>query len=214
LELGLVIVGTAMNYLPVFWSAILRLFSSDQWKDIPSFEIVKIESEGCSGFRSQVIAEQDSSSLHGISTISAHDLLALNTLPSDRLGLRILTPLRIPQEGRFLRSFSFSPFVRTLLRRISSLAYYYYRSAMELDFSRLARISGTISVHDNAMQWAEWKAGPLEGIVGSGILCGELTDFHEALLLGEYFSCGKGAAFGLGRYELFQRPHEEGGKQC
>jgi len=45
------------------------------------------------------------------------------------------------------------------------------------------------------------------------MLCGDLTDFFPALLLGEYFSCGKGAAFGLGRYELFPTPEEEGGPQ-
>jgi len=214
LELGLVIIGTAMNYLPEFCSTMMRLFSEDARKEFPSAEIVRVESEGCSGFRSLLVLERGSASTDGLSTISADDLIALNTLPSDQLGLRVLTPLRVQQEGHFLRSFSFSPFVRTLLRRVSSLAYYYYGSALEMDFSRLARISETICVHGSNMQWVTWKKGPLEGVVGSGILCGDLTDFHPALLLGEYLSCGKGAAYGLGRYELFRCPEEERGTEC
>jgi hypothetical protein len=214
LELGLVIIGTAMNYLPEFFSAMMGLFSGDARTEYPSAEIVRVESEGCSGFRSLIALERGSASPDGLSTISADDLIALNTLPSDQLGLRVLTPLRVQQEGHFLRSFSFSPFVRTLLRRVSSLAYYYYGSALEMDFSRLARISETISVLGSNMQWVTWINGPLEGVVGSGILCGDLTDFHPALLLGEYLSCGKGAAYGLGRYELFRCPEEERGTEC
>lgn len=210
LEVGLVIVGAAMNYLPEFRSAILRLFRPDQWQEIPSLELVSIESEGCSGFRSLVSAGQESSSLVGIATISADDLLALNTLSSDQVGLRFITPLRIQNDGCLLRSFSFSPFIRTLLRRISSIAYYYYGSVPEMDFSRLAGLSGAIDVSGCTMQWVEWKKGPLEGVIGSGILCGDAEDFHPVLLLGEYLSCGKGAAYGLGRYELFQCPEQEG----
>jgi hypothetical protein len=214
LELGLVIIGIAMNYLPEFCSAMMSLFSVRPRKDFPLAEIVRVESEGCSGFRSLIVLERGTASPDGLSTISAADLIALNTLSSDQIGLRVITPLRIHQEGHFLRSFSFSPFVRSLLRRVSSLAYYYYGSALEMDFSRLARISETISVHGSDMQWVTWKRGPLEGVVGSGILCGDLTDFHPALLLGEYLSCGKGAAFGLGRYELFRRTERERGAVC
>jgi hypothetical protein len=214
LELGLVIIGNAMNYLQAFCSAMMRLFSGNARDDLPSAEIVRVESEGCSGFRSRIVVERGSVSSDGFSTISADDLIALNTLPSDQLGLRVLTPLRVQQEGHFLRSFSFSPFVRTLLRRVSSLAYYYYGSALEMDFPRLARNSDAISVVCDTMNWVTWKQGPLEGVLGSGILCGDLTDFHPALLLGEYLSCGKGAAYGLGRFELYRCPEEERGTDC
>jgi hypothetical protein len=209
-ELGLVIIGYAMNYLPEFCSTLMRLLRGPR-EDIPSVEVVRIDSEGCSGFRSLVVAGQGPLSLDAISTISADDLVAMNTLSCSRLGLRVMTPLRIQLEGRFMRRFSFSPFIRTLLRRVSSLAYYYYGSALEMDFQRLARISDSIGTLDESMQWAAWKKGPLEGVVGSGILCGDLTDFHPALLLGTYLSCGKGAAFGLGRYELFAALEGRGG---
>lgn len=210
-ELGLVVVGNAMNYLSAFRNSVIRMFRAETGMNSLAAEVVAIESEGCSGFRSPLIFENESPWPEGFSTISADDLTALNTRMSDRIGLRFISPLRVPREGRFLRSFSFSPFVRTLLRRISSLAYYYYGSALEMDFPRLARMSETVIVDDNGMQWASWKPGPLEGIVGSAMLSGDLTDFFPALLLGEYFSCGKGAAFGLGRYELFPAPEGEGG---
>lgn len=212
-ELGLVVVGTAMNYLSAFRNSVIRMFRAETGMDALAAEVVALESEGCSGFRSPLIFENESPRPVGFSTISADDLIALNTHPSDRIGLRFISPLRVAREGRFLRGFSFSPFVRTLLRRISSLAYYYYGSALEMDFQRLARMSETVIANGKGMQWVSWKPGPLEGIVGSAMLSGDLTDFFPALLLGEYFSCGKGAAFGLGRYELFPTPEGEGGPQ-
>ena len=213
-EVGLVIVGSAMNYLSEFRDAVSRLFQVESGNGTLAAEVVGTESEGCSGFRSPVLWRKGSSSPEGLSTISADDLIALNTLPSDRVGLRFVTPMRIPLDGGFQRSFTFSPFIRSLLRRISSLAYYYYGSSMEMDFPRLARISETVLMDGNGMQWASWKPGPLEGVVGSAMQCGDLTDFFQALLLGEYFSCGKGSTFGLGRFELFPCPEGERGPQC
>jgi hypothetical protein len=116
--------------------------------------------------------------------------------------LRIFTPLRIARDGSILQSFSFSPFIRTLLRRVSSLAYYYYGSILDIDYKRLSALSGTVSITEDSFRWEEWRKGRLCGIVGSGVLCGDLTDFHPVLLLGEYLQCGKDAAFGLGSYEL------------
>ena len=205
-ELALVVVGSAMNYLSDFRNAVIQMFRSETGIGYQPAEILTVESEGCSGFRTPVRWEKRSASPEGLSTISADDLIALNALPSGRVGLRFVTPMRISQDGGFLRCFTFSPFFRTLLRRISSLAYYYYGSSMEMDFPRLARMSETVILDDKCMQWELWKRGSLEGILGSVLLCGDLTDFFPALLLGEYFSCGKGCAFGLGRYELFPFP--------
>jgi CRISPR/Cas system endoribonuclease Cas6 (RAMP superfamily) len=126
----------------------------------------------------------------------------MNTLGPQRIPIRIVTPLRIAREGDILREYSFSPFIRTLLRRISSLAYYYYGSILEMDFKRLSVQSESIAVTESCFHWEEWRKGRLCGIIGTGVLSGELTDFHPILLLGEYLNCGKDAAFGLGRYEL------------
>jgi hypothetical protein len=202
-ELGLVLIGSATQHVAEYWGALLHLFQHH--RDSFPFSIVRMESAGCSGYRTLLAAAGPPRS-DLLTTLSLDDLVALNTLDPQRIPVRITTPLRIARDGSFLREYSFSPFFRTLLRRISSLAYYYYGSMLEMDFKRLSAQSESIAIRENRFHWEEWRKGRLCGITGTGVLSGELTDFHPALLLGEYLNCGKDAPFGLGRYELERQP--------
>lgn len=201
-ELGLVLVGSATHYVTEYLAALQRLFFQDPPRACLPFSLVRIESTGCSGFRTLLAMGKGRLNGELLTTISLDDLAAMNTLDSERIPLRIVTPLRIARDGSLLRDFSFSPFIRTLLRRVSSLAFYYYGSMLDMDFKRLAVLSDTVSLQEDAFHWEEWRKGRLCGIVGSGVLCGGLADFHPVLLLGEYLNCGKDAAFGLGSFEL------------
>jgi hypothetical protein len=201
-EVCLVLVGSATQYLAEYWQALQQLFRPNPSRASFPFSIARLESAGCCGFRTLLAAESGPLKSDLLTTISFDDLAALNTLDSNRIALRIVTPLRIARNGSFLKEYSFSPFFRTLLRRISSLAYYYYGSILEMDFKRLSVQSETIVLTENCFRWEEWHKGRLCGVIGTGILSGELSDFHPVLLLGEYLNCGKDAPFGLGRYEL------------
>ena len=203
-ELGLVLVGRAAGLVEDFRKAVARLFRPDKSGAIPTASIVRVESVGCSGFRSLLATGEGSPSPAGLATISFDDLIAMNTLPSDRIGIRLLTPLCTLSDGKQVTEFSFSSFIRPLLRRISSLSYYYYGSILDLDYKRLTGISGSIETLESDFCWVERQKGSPCGILGTGTLVGDLTDFHPALLLGEYLQCGKGAAFGMGRYELIR----------
>lgn len=201
-ELGLVLIGTAMRLVKEYCATVLRLFDPADLNGILPASVVRIESVGCSGFRNLILESEREIVTTSLSTIAADDMDALNTLSPGRIGLRIMTPMRIMHERLPLREFSFSPFIRALLRRVSSLAYYYCGSVLDLDYKYLARLATAIEVTENRFQWVEWRKDSIDGITGSGILSGNLSDFHLVLLLGEFFQCGKGATFGLGRYEL------------
>lgn len=201
-EVCLVLVGSATQYLAEYWQALQHLFQPDPSRGCFPFSIVRLQSAGCCGFRTLLASGAGPLKGDLLTTISFDDLAALNTLDSERIALRFLTPLRIARDGSFLKQFSFSPFFRTMLRRISSLAYYYYGSILDLDFKRLSAQSETIVLAENCFHWEEWRKGRLCGVIGSGILSGDLSDYHPVLLLGEYLNCGKDAPFGLGRYEL------------
>jgi len=200
-ELGLVLFGSATHYLAVYWEALQYLFRHGSSAASQSFSPVKLESAGCSGFRTELADAAGPFKSDLLTTISGDDLAALNTLDPQRILLRFETHLRIARDGGFLRKFSFSPFIRTLLRRLSSLAYY-YGSMLELDFKRLSAQSEAIEVVENCFHWEEWEKGSQFGLIGTGVLSGDLSDFHPVLLLGEYLNCGKDAPFGLGRYVL------------
>src|SRR3990170_7419579 len=95
--------------------------------------------------------------LDRIATISARDLMEMNTLNSGRIKLSIISPMRILQDGRPLHDFSFSAFVRSLLRRISSLAYYYYGNGLEVDFKWLSTASASVEIAENDFHWTDWQ---------------------------------------------------------
>jgi hypothetical protein len=201
-QLGLVLIGSAMRFVTEYCTTVLRLFDSGGLYGLPTGEVLKVESVGCSGFRNSVFDDNGEFVMTSLTTMTADDTDALNTLSPYQIGLRIITPMRVMKDRLPLHEFSFSPFVRALLRRVSSLAYYYCGSGLDLDYKHLARLADTIEVEDDRFQWAEWRNDTVDGITGSGILTGRLSDFHLVLLLGEFFNCGKGASFGFGRYEL------------
>lgn len=201
-ELGLVLIGSATRFLADFWTVLQHHFPRGASGGMLPVAIARMESVGCSGYRTMLATDSGSVAGDLLTTMSLEDLAALDTLATERLSLRLVTPLRIAHDGRFYREFSFSPFIRTLLRRISSLAYYYYGSILEMDYKRLAVLAESITVTENSFHWHEWRNGRLAGIIGEGVLCGDLSDFHPPLLLGEYLHCGKDASFGLGRFEI------------
>ncbi|MBT1071460.1 CRISPR system precrRNA processing endoribonuclease RAMP protein Cas6 [Pelotalea chapellei] len=123
----------------------------------------------------------------------------------DRIRLIFETPLRLFDKGHILKSFDTGLFIRSLLRRISSLAYYYGENCSEPDFKELSRHVDQISCCDNYFQYQPlWQAtNKLSGIVGNGVVYGALNDLMPFIILGSYLHAGKGSSFGMGKYALY-----------
>ena len=196
-ELGLVLVGSATYHVPVFCATLMAVFRS-----LPGCYLAGIDSVGCSGSAAPVLNGDGAIALDRLATISAEDILAVSTLPPDQARLNFITPLCIVQDGKAIREFSFSRFIATLLRRVSSLAYYYGGSALELDYKRLSGLGKEVRIVENALRYTDRDNCQKEGLTGSCLVTGNLYEFHPVLLLGEYLHCGKGAAYGMGRYRI------------
>ena len=207
IEIGLALAGTSIIYVEQYVAAVRKLFSMGSMDRKVSGKIIRVESLGCSDARNCIMKDDGKVSLDNIATISGRDLIEMNTLEPGRIKLTLLTPMRIIREGAPMREFSCSSFLRTLLRRISSLTYHYYSCGHDFDYKRLAAASSMIEVVENNFHWTDQQKSNgkerLSGIVGSGYLEGRLeAEFQIFLLLGEYFHVGKGAAFGLGMYRI------------
>jgi hypothetical protein len=206
LEIGLTLAGSAINFLEDYINAVCLSFGREDSQRKVRGIITRVESLACSDFRNCIMENGGNVALDKVATISARDLSEMNTLNPNLVKITIISPMRILQDRQPLREFEFSSFVRSLLRRISSLAYYYYGSGMEIDYKWLSALSTTIEIAENNYHWTDWQrdrgTGRLSGIVGNGSCQGGLEDFHSFLLLGEYFHAGKNAAFGLGRYRI------------
>ncbi len=127
-----------------------------------------------------------------------------------RIEATFLTPTRITHEGASIRAPEFHAVVRSLLRRVSSLCYFYHGFAYEADFPGIIRRAGEVRLVRNETSWVTFgryssrqaRRVPLEGFVGRAVYEGPLGDFLPLLLLGELIHVGKGTVFGQGKFAL------------
>ncbi len=201
LEIGLVLVGNAIDHLDFYMAAFGHMLLQVGQGKGGGASIRRLESVDYAGNRHLVEERGGHWAPGGLALLSVRGLCKSELLPMDSITINLETPLRIMHEAKPLREISFSAIVRSLMRRISAMAYYYAGSETDVDFKWLAMRSKSVkSVHVD-FHWVEWGKG-VSGVIGTGTFIGELTEFHPFLLAGEQVHAGKGAAFGLGRFHL------------
>ena len=200
-EIGLTLAGLAVNHVVHFLDAVGFMFGHQEsrWTDVA--EVVKIESVDNLGNRTIISQNGSRAALDRFYVFSLEGLKKSLLLPTDELRLTLTTPMRIIKDGRPLRELSFSALVMSLLRRMSAIAFYYCYMDLDLDYKWLSRQSQEIGISNNGFSWVEWEK-KLSGIIGSGTFTGNMAEFQHILLFGEYLHAGKGAAYGLGCYQL------------
>lgn len=127
---------------------------------------------------------------------------------SDAVEIRLRSPLRVVVDGRQLSSFSFDPFVRSLVRRARLLLESAEGVALEFDHRELRALAAAVRVVDartskrDQVRFSsrQGRSMNLHGIEGSVVLAGELAPFFPWLAFGEAVGVGKGATFGHGVY--------------
>ncbi len=125
--------------------------------------------------------------------------------------VKLVTPMRIMLDKRLQKRLTFKAFFKTLIRRISSLMYYYTSIKMDPDeVRRLIELSEDIKTVEDKTFWQDWKRYSAKqkeemnmgGLVGAIRYRGDLEPFWPYLKLGELVHVGKNTSFGLGRYEI------------
>jgi len=200
-EIGLTLVGLAVNHAVHFLDAVSFMFGHQDSPLAEVASVVKIETVDYLGNRVIISQNGSRAALDRFFVLSMEGLEKSAVLPAAAVNLTIETPLRILKDGRPLRELSFSALAMSLIRRMSSMAFYYCFMELDLDYKWLARRSQEVGIARNGFIWAEGAKG-LSGITGVGTFTGPMADFHSFLLLGEYLHTGKGAAYGLGHFRL------------
>jgi len=190
-ECSLTLFGSSVHHLVYFIGAVKLLLEGIQ------ATLVKVEAECPGGAREPVAAGMSPA----IPLLSPLDPIGAGPLLPDRVTIRFITPLKLTHEGRLLRRFSFSELVRVLMRRVSSLAYYYEGAELPLDYRWLSLASESIRTVGSSCGLEIWFGRPA-GLVGSISFAGDLEPFHLLLQLGSATHLGKGASFGFGVYQL------------
>lgn len=199
-ELGLILVGKAVHSIAVYLEVMQKMFAGElRQKAVAS--VVKVESIGYRGERSIIYEPGRYFHPGTFQLLSLQGLTDGVALLEDRVKVSIIAPVRIIVDGRHMREICFSSLLRSLFRRVSSMAFYFGGSESGYDFKWLAKQSHLVEWENAEFHWDEWEKGK-GGMVGYGYVLGIMPEFQLFLLAGRYFNIGKGAAFGFGQIKL------------
>lgn len=191
LECALTLIGSAVQEAGCYIAAVRLLLER-----LPAVG-VGVEAE-CPGGGRAAVSGGDHPALPLLSALDPTDA---GPLPPDSATICLLTPLKLMNEGRLLKQFTFSQFARALMRRVSSLAYHYEGAEPQLDYRWLSQGSEAIETVSYDCRFVSWGSRPA-GIIGSASFRGDLEPFHLLLQLGLASQLGKGASFGFGSYRM------------
>lgn len=187
----LTLVGSAVQYFSTYLDALRFLFDHVR---VP-FKVVRFEAGGYGAERYPLPSDG------GMVVLSDEGVLQSRILSPYEVSMEFVSPLRLLHDGKPVRLLSPSLALRSLMRRVSSLAYYYGGTELGVDFKWLARQSTRVVAKGSTLSWND-GAGGASGLTGCITLVGDLSDFHYFLAMGEYLNLGKGAAYGLGSFIL------------
>ena len=127
---------------------------------------------------------------------------------TDAVTIDFVSITRLKYQGSYVTTPFFHVVIRNLLRRISTLAYFYQSTEMDIDFKGLVKISEKISHEDISIRWNDFQRYSgrtkgfmdFSGLTGSIRYIGDLKPFLPLLVYGSFVNVGKGATFGLGQY--------------
>ena len=211
LELGLVLVGRAVDFLPYFIYVMEEVGKKGIGRARVPYRLLSVADGSRDGgpviFHSaERIVRED---FHGV---------ILEALPREgdervtRVTLEFLTPLRVKKYGGYQESgerMTFATLMDLLLGRIEALSFFHCGGEWAPHEGLRAKAQDVRVVAKNlSLQRLERYSNrrqqrlPLHGLVGTLTVEGELTEFLPLLRMGEYIHIGEGTAFGLGRYRL------------
>lgn len=191
LECSLTLMGSAVQDASCYIAAVGLLLEG-----LPAVR-VRVEAE-CPGGARAPVAGGDHPPLPILSALDPTDA---GPLPPGLATIRILRPLKLMHEGRLLKQFTFSQFARSLMHRVSSLAYHYEGVEPPLDYRWLSLCSEAVETASSDCRFVSWGGRPA-GIMGTACFSGDLEPFHLLLQLGLATQLGKGASFGFGCYRI------------
>ena len=205
LNLGILLVGKANDYLPYVVHSLERVAQHGLTKRRIKLELQDVQAEHVKAGEWYEIYTPGNSLFPVPSSYP--------NPPSTPAAIRVnlISPLRLKFKEHLVgpAEFNFRIFATSLIRRMSLLSYFFGNSPFETNFSELFRCAETIEIHNQNLKWREWTRHSsrqnthlqMGGLVGTFDLSSqELEPFWPSMWLGQWTHIGKGCTMGLGRY--------------
>jgi hypothetical protein len=203
--IGLIVVGRAIQQLDLLLNGFAALMSSGM--SPVSAEITSIE---CRDYQGAVQANAHDTGVlrsgylipKNLAIVSTEGLMESRTWTGSNLQIQLLSPLRFFENSRPVVRFEFSRFARSVMRRVSSLAYYYGENEFDCDFKEISRQIEDVICTDDHFIYKGDKNKRISGITGYGSFLGDFGRLEQFLVIGSYVHAGKGSTFGMGGYKV------------
>jgi len=215
LSFGMVLVGRALEQLPLIVYALQRAFGRGIGTQRAAGDLHDIVHEDADGGPASVW-DADAG------RVLAHaPHLALPAFGAPREARLVIdTPLRLQDNSRPLHGRDLSPrrLVTALVRRGALLFEFHAgRTGLGAGAGALARHAETLA-DERDLAWRDWtryssrqrQAMTLGGVVGTWTLRGDLAPMLPWLWLGQWLHVGKNATMGMGAYRLVTEPARVG----
>jgi hypothetical protein len=200
------VIGRAIPHIDLLLDGFTELLASDSRAF--SAEVVRTGTRDYQGTLHPLKDRCAVNCQENLVVLSIKGLLEERNWGESHLYIRLTSPLRLIRDGRPLDRFDFSGFARSLMRRVSSLAYYYAACECSCDFKELSLQAAAVVCLDDHFLKTQGRGGKLSGITGYGRFSGDFSGLMPFLVAGLYVHAGKGASFGMGRYELHSGDRE------
>ena len=208
----LTLVGKSIDSLPYCVYSMIRLGEAGIGKTRGKFKLIAVKEIDAQNNICQPIYEHDTLNMprKRLSFDIAEKLTSQYFKETNKISLKFISPLRIKYRNKICDHADFHIIIRSLIRRLSNLAYFHCNSQSDLQFKEIIEKAHSIEIANNNMAWYDWERYStrqkdwmnLGGIIGDITYEGNIKDFIPILIMGSWVNIGKGTAFGLGNYTL------------
>lgn len=207
---GMTLIGRAVDFLPYFIHAFQRMGQLGIGRGRGTFEIESVSALDGGEHQAEAIFQNGELRLPDTLLGLCDALQSVENPEEGPLQLRLLTPLRLVEDGELRRELSFSSLMRNLLRRLENLVLFHCDGSVEFPYGDLLEQAESVRTSSHATRWYDWeryssrqnRRMKLGGLVGDVVFEGDWRPFLPVLALGEWVNAGKGTSFGLGRYRI------------
>ncbi|GAB5045822.1 CRISPR system precrRNA processing endoribonuclease RAMP protein Cas6 [Thermodesulfovibrio sp. TK110] len=127
----------------------------------------------------------------------------------ERLKLKLITPLRIKYQRKFVTELDFHILIRSILRRLTLLAYFHCGGQLP-DFAvqKVIKEAEKVKTINSRLRWYDWERYSsrqnsrmkMGGLIGEISYEGNITPFLPYIKAAEILHIGKNTSFGLGKF--------------
>lgn len=212
LTFRLVLVGQAMQLLPYFILTFKELGQVGLGRGRCPYELTRVAfMDPRDGARQTVYDSAANSVQQRGRAVTLAELCAASHPLGDTVRLAFLTMTRIKHDAALVSDMPFHVLIRSLLRRISTMYYFYHgMKDAAVDYKGIVAAAERVSTVHADLRLVDWERYSqrqnarmhMPGLVGEVVYQGDIQAFWPILLLGQVVHVGKGCVFGLGQYTI------------